>query len=100
MNNINGIRDRKLYPKRSMVIIPKYIWTGNCVKPIAIKNIETVNIKSLRLRFIEFKKVRDMGPDMPETPCRQPAKAPAISANFCANLKSKTQDGLKNLNKT
>ena len=41
-----------------------------------------------------------MGPDMPETPCKQPAKAPTISANFCANLKSRTQDGLKNLNKT
>ena len=41
-----------------------------------------------------------MGPDMPETPCRQPAKAPVISANFCANLKSRIQEGLKNLNKT
>ena len=83
-----------------MVIIPKYIWTGNCVNPIKIKNMEIINIKSLRFRFIELKKVRDMGPDMPETPCRQPAKAPAINANFCANLKPKTQDGLKNLNKT
>ena len=100
INSTNGIRERKLYPKRSMVIIPKYIWTGNCVNPIAIKNMEIINIKSLRFRFIELKKVRDTGPDMPDTPCRHPAKVPTISANLCANLKSRTQDGLVTLNKT